>query len=100
MASLTPHPFADTLARMRREGGGFASLTEHQKWEWHADVYAFRRVMLGISPEERRSPPDSEGRWFNETLIGIAERFYRHKHAGRRPPEVDAGPPPSYGYKD
>jgi hypothetical protein len=79
MASLTPHPFAETLDRMRREGGGFASLTEHQRWEWHADVYAFRRVTLGVSPEERRSPTDHQGKWFNATLIEIAESYYRRK---------------------
>lgn len=80
---IAEHPFAATLAQMRRSpenGGGFARLNEQQKWEWHADTYAFRRVCLGAAADDL-SPCDPDRKWFNEHLVGIAERFYRAKHA-------------------
>jgi hypothetical protein len=77
------HPFAATLDQMRRpleQGGGFARLSDQQKWEWHADTYAFRRVCLSAAQTDA-TPCDPDRRWFNEHLVGIAERFYRAKHA-------------------
>lgn len=59
------------------QGGGFARLNEQQKWEWHAEVYAFRRVVLNVPESERTSPCDADGKWFNPHLVGIAERYHR-----------------------
>ena len=73
------HPFAATLAQMRKkpdQGGGFANLNDQQKWEWHADVYAFE----GLVMNRQGSPCDPGGRWHNAALIGIAERYYRAKY--------------------
>jgi hypothetical protein len=77
------HPFSATLEQMRRpldQGGGYARLSDQQKWEWHADIYAFRRVCLGAGPDDP-TPCDPKREKFNEHLVGIAERFYRAKHA-------------------
>jgi hypothetical protein len=75
------HPFATTLEQMRKKGsGGFARLTERQQWEWHADVYAFRRVMLEVSNNVHVSPPDPEGWFFDPVLVARAEAWYRHKY--------------------
>lgn len=72
------HPFAATIEQMRRkpeEGGGFARLNDQQKWEWHADVYAFEKIVLN----RECSPCDPNNRWFNAHLVRIAERYYRAK---------------------
>ena len=52
-------------------------------WEWHAGVYAFRRVVLGVSPDEHTSPPDPEGKWFDESLVAEAERRLRNRRAAK-----------------
>jgi hypothetical protein len=77
-ALTVEHPFAATLAQMRKrpeDGGGFARLNEQQKWEWHADTYAFERLVLG----REGSPCDPDGKWHNPALVAIAERYYRAK---------------------
>jgi hypothetical protein len=80
------HPFAAMQAQMRKpekQGGGFASLTEQQKWEWHADVYAFRRAVLGIRPERgepETTPPDPHCEWLSAALVERAEAYYRERH--------------------
>jgi hypothetical protein len=75
------HPFAAMREHMKNpKSGGFAKLTERQQWEWHADVYAFRRVLLEVSPDVRVSPADPEGRFFDPVIIAPAEAWYRHKY--------------------
>ena len=62
----------------------FAELTTPERWEWHARVYAFRRVVLGISPDVRTSPPDPNGEWFDPAMVEREERALRNKHAARQ----------------
>jgi hypothetical protein len=71
------HPFAIMREAMRKKG--FNGLTNLQQWEWHADVYAFRRVVLGVPPQVRVSPPDPDGTWFREDLVERAGAYYREK---------------------
>jgi hypothetical protein len=67
------HPFAATLSQMA--SNGFASLNEQQRWEWHADVYAFNQVMLG----RKDSPADPRHLWFDAARVEIAVQYYRAK---------------------
>jgi hypothetical protein len=59
----------------------YAKLSVPQKWQWHAEVYALRRVMLGVSHDERISPCDTKGEWFDERLVAAAEQRYRARIA-------------------
>ena len=61
----------------------YASLTVPEQWEWHARVYAFRRVVLDVDPDMRTSPVDPEGKWFDAALVDEAERRLRNKRAAR-----------------
>src|SRR5262245_21587844 len=69
-------------------GGGkaltkkYADMTVPERWEWHAGIYAFRRVVLDI--DERTSPCDAEGVWFDARLVDAAERRLRAKRAPQR----------------
>lgn len=54
----------------------YAKLTVPQKWQWHAEVYALRRVMLGVKRDEHTSPCDPKGEWYDERLVGAAEERY------------------------
>lgn len=63
----------------------YASLTEIEKWEWHADVYAFRRIALGVPVEEVISPCDPDGKWYNDGLVrAAAERLQNKRAAAKR----------------
>lgn len=57
----------------------YATLTVPEKWQWHADFYAFRRIVLGVAREDRTSPCDPDGIWFNAGLVDEAERRMRAK---------------------
>lgn len=59
----------------------YAKLSLPQKWEWHAEVYGFRRVVLRIAHDERTSPVDPDGRWFDDRLADAAEQRLRAKFA-------------------
>ena len=59
----------------------YSQLNTPERWEWHAKLYAFRRVVLGVDPELRSSPCDENGDWFAERLVEEAERELRQKHA-------------------
>lgn len=72
------HPFAATRAKIKATG--YKSLTDWEKWEWHADVYGFRRVVLGVAVTERTSLCDTDGKWFDVERAEIAERYYLDKH--------------------
>ena len=52
-------------------------MTNEERWWWHADVYAWRRVYLGI--HERTSPPDPHGVWFDGVMVDEAEDRLRTK---------------------
>ena len=62
----------------------YSELTGSERWEWHARVYAFRRVVLGVSRDVRTSPPDPNGAWFDAVAVDNAERRLRDKHAARQ----------------
>ena len=62
----------------------YALLSVAERWSWHADVYAFRRVVLGISEHDHTSPPDPNGEWFDEKLIAEAQRRLHAKLNGRQ----------------
>jgi hypothetical protein len=49
----------------------YAEMTDAEKWVWHTDVYAFRRVVLGINAHY--SPVDRDGRWYDVALVDAAE---------------------------
>lgn len=51
----------------------YARLTVPEKWEWHAGVYALRRVLLGVPHDEQTSPCDVRGEWFDGRLVAAAE---------------------------
>jgi hypothetical protein len=76
-----PYFFDDAVRKARKQG--YASLTEFEKWDWHADVYGFRRVVLSVAPNDRTSPCDPAGDWFDEQRAAIAEAHYIAK-LGRR----------------
>ncbi len=53
----------------------YAQMTEAEKQAWHTDVYAFRRVVLGIY--EATSPCDTKGRWYDPIMVDDAEATKR-----------------------
>src|SRR6185312_12502636 len=68
------------LARTKSYG----QLTDAEKWQWHADVYAFRRIVLEVPPDEQTSPCDPGGEWLNEELIrAAAARLQLRRDRGR-----------------
>ena len=68
---------------------GWNALSESDKWNWHAYVYAMRRVFLGVSHDLKISPPDPSGDFFSAELADAAEAWYR-KHHGRTGVEAHA----------
>jgi hypothetical protein len=68
------HPFAVMREKMRKSG--FANLTNQEKWQWHADVYAFRHVCLDQPATVRVSPPDPEGQFYDERLVLMCVNYY------------------------
>lgn len=73
--------FSDAVTKARKHG--YATLSEGEKWDWHADVYGFRRVILDVSFNENTSPCDVRGEWFDKDRAAIAERYYRAKYPDR-----------------
>jgi hypothetical protein len=59
----------------------YSQLSQAEKWEWHADVYAFRCVYLGIV--QMTSPCDPDGAWYNQGLIDAAIARKRREIAER-----------------
>lgn len=53
-----------------------ASLSADNRRRYHAYDYGWRRVLL----DDRRSPLDPEGEWFDAVLADQAERYWRIKH--------------------
>ncbi len=54
----------------------YETLTNDEKWHWHANNYAFRHVVLG-QPLQSQSPCDPYGHWFDENLVrnALAAKF-------------------------
>lgn len=74
-----------------------STMTVPEQWDWHAEMYAFRRVVLGL--DEPTSPCDAEGKWFHPQLIDEAAKRLRDKrtvavearrHAGNEAMEREA----------
>lgn len=68
-------------------------MTDPEKWLWHSEVYAFRRIVLGAPVEQQTSPPDPDGKWFDEGLIrASAARLGENKTqaSARRRAAIDA----------
>lgn len=61
----------------------YEQLAVPERWEWHANVYAFRRVALEADPAERSTPCDPNGDWFDGQLVDAAERRLRTKRAAK-----------------
>jgi len=59
-------------------------LTDDAKYQYHAEVYAWRRVRGFASVDEKTSPVDPEGRWFDEYLVRQAAAALQAKQ--RRQP--------------
>lgn len=70
----------------------FSELSVAEKWLWHSNVYAFRRIVLGVPREETVSPCDQTGVWFDESMVAEAEKRLLEKrgaHRRRRVPLLD-----------
>lgn len=74
---MSDYRYEAVKAKVRK--GGWDSLTRDDKFDWHADVYARRRVRLGVSPDVRTSPADPEGDWYDAGRIAYAEGCYRRQ---------------------
>lgn len=53
-------------------------------WHWHAEVYAFRRVVLDAPVDQRTSPCDPGGVWFDAGMVADAERRLRARRAPKQ----------------
>src|SRR5215469_7688471 len=61
--------------RLKSCNWNLESLTDGERWRYHAYDYAFRRVRMGMA--DRHYPLDRDGKWFNENLVVAAEALYR-----------------------
>jgi hypothetical protein len=59
----------------------YSEMSKPQRWQWHAEVYALRRVMLGVPRDVHTSPCDTKGEWFDEDAVARAEAALRAKVA-------------------
>ena len=67
--------FADVKAKSKEHG--YRSLSDGEKWDWHGDLYGWRRVYLSVLRDVRTSPCDPDGKWFDPQRADIAEAHYR-----------------------
>lgn len=51
------------------------SMSDAEKWNWHTEVYAIRRIFL--SDHGETSPCDPNGMWYNSGLVYAEERRRR-----------------------
>lgn len=75
-------------AKVRK--GGWDSLSQAEKMDWHGDVYGWRRARLGVPADVRTSPADPDGQWFDEKRADYAENHYREKAKGQQERVQDA----------
>jgi hypothetical protein len=59
----------------------YGRMPNPQRWQWHAEVYALRRVLLGVSRDIHTSPCDAKGEWYDEHAVAQAEAKLRSKLA-------------------
>ena len=57
--------------------------SEPDKWRYHAHLYAWRRIYAFAANDEKTSPVDPDGKWFNEDQIRHEANVIR---ANRRQP--------------
>ena len=62
----------------------YAALTTAERWDWHAEVYAFRRICLHAPHSEHTSPCDPDGKFFDEERTAAAMRRLNAKLQARR----------------
>lgn len=62
----------------------YSTMSPPERWQWHAEVYAFRRICLGVSADEHTSPCDPDGQWFTDSLVSEAERRMRQRREHER----------------
>jgi len=60
---------------LKNSGFRWESLTNAERWRYHAYDYAFLRVRHGL--DNHSYPLDPDGKWFNEVLVRAAEQIYR-----------------------
>lgn len=60
----------------------YGQMSEAEKRAWHTDVYAFRRVCLGIF--EQTSPPDPTGKWYDPIMVEEAARTTKRQLEAKR----------------
>lgn len=61
----------------------YSAMTTPEKWAWHTEVYAFRRVVLDAR-EGEPSPCDPGGQWYNAALVDVAVRRLIEKRDGAK----------------
>ena len=59
----------------------YSEMSKPQRWQWHAEVYALRRVLLGVPRDVHTSPPDPKGEWYDEGAVARAEAALRERVA-------------------
>jgi hypothetical protein len=52
-----------------------ANMSDADKWNWHTEIYAIRRIFLNERGDH--SPVDPEGRWYSPGLVDAEERRRR-----------------------
>lgn len=58
--------------------------TNHEKWTYYAEVYAWRIVRGYGSPDDKTCPVDPHGEWYNPFLIDQAVSRFRRIIANER----------------
>jgi hypothetical protein len=66
--------------------GGYSTLTEAERWNYHAYDYGWRRVFL--SNHGGSSPIDPDGRWFDNDGATQAERMFLAQRSIRTEPRI------------
>lgn len=87
-----------TPAPQDRPRRSYSELSEAQRWDWHARIYAHRRLFLEAPNEERTSPVDPKGEWFDEPRVDLETRRLiakrddaKRRRAAARDAEMIAG---------
>jgi len=62
----------------------FAQCNTPEKWEWYAEMYAHRRVFMGVPREMQTAPFDERGEWFDARAVDAAENRKRDEIASER----------------
>lgn len=65
--------FADAVAKVHNR----ETLSEGDLWDWHGHVYGWRRARGLAAADERTSPCDPDGKWFDQRRADYAEAHFR-----------------------